>query len=773
MLEKLKKSGRISTINVFKPSTKEQLQDAVTEWLNNESNNSYGGLHISYWDTSLITDMSELFKLQSNFNDDISGWNVGNVTNFNEMFKGATSFNQNLDNWILNSSNPITMNGMFDGATSFNGSINNWNVGRVTEMNSMFWRASKFNQPLDNWNVSRVLSMNGMFGHATSFNQNLSSWILNDNCNIENIFSYSTSLSEENRSNFASNVDKTIYVSPGFSSPPFYIFYENSNGANEINPLILDISKTYKFQMLSNSDNHPFYIGNNGWRQQSLSNLNFGEDGNHEEGLNTKDQYFTLSFNGTVGDIGTLIYYCTNQSHNWMNKSITLINSYDDFSDDISNTGTLEIGNSATGEIETTDDKDWFKVNLIAGSEYRFTLNKHNKNLKLLYGSGIEITPTSTDIQNKNFFYIATTTGNHYLECSGDIGTYIITACKMAIEEEQITSCDSYEWYGTTYTESGIYEHIIGCKKKKLNLTINKSTDNIKVVLACDSYEWYGTTYTESTKTAVYTTLNENDCDHVETLDLIIYYSTIGTTEKVEECDSYEWYGTTYTESGTYKYTSLNENGCDNVETLNLTINNSTSKNRTVTACDSYTLNGFTYTETGSYINTSRDENGCTHTTYLTLNIINSPTVSAGSDQTICLGESVTLNATGASSYLWSTGQNTSSITVEPTKTTTYKVTGTSNYCSESAEVTITVDTNCEVLIEDVTIQLNVGWNLIGQCNYENAKIASDISSVFYIFGNTGYEELVDDNGYITLPKDKGVWLYSNTNKLVPLKIEN
>ena len=33
------------------------------------------------WDTSLITDMSELFKDRTNFNEDISLWNVSAVTN--------------------------------------------------------------------------------------------------------------------------------------------------------------------------------------------------------------------------------------------------------------------------------------------------------------------------------------------------------------------------------------------------------------------------------------------------------------------------------------------------------------------------------------------------------------------------------------------------------------------------------------------------------------------------------------------------------------------
>ena len=42
-------------------------------------------------------------------------------------------------------------------------------------------------------------------------------------------------------------------------------------------------------------------------------------------------------------------------------------------------------------------------------------------------------------------------------------------------------------------------------------------------------------------------------------------------------------------------------NGCDSTATLNLTINNSSSSSEDVTACDSFDWNGVTYTESGTY----------------------------------------------------------------------------------------------------------------------------------------------------------------------------
>ena len=83
------------------------------------------------------------------------------------------------------------------------------------------------------------------------------------------------------------------------------------------------------------------------------------------------------------------------------------------------------------------------------------------------------------------------------------------------------------------------------------------------------------------------------------------------------------------------------------------------------------------------------------------------PSVNAGSDQTICSGENVTLTANGDGNFLWSTGETTSSITVSPTSTTTYTVTA-SNSCADDAtdQVIVTVNDKPTISVsEDVTIE--------------------------------------------------------------------
>lgn len=92
-----------------------------------------------------------------------------------------------------------------------------------------------------------------------------------------------------------------------------------------------------------------------------------------------------------------------------------------------------------------------------------------------------------------------------------------------------------------------------------------------------------------------------------------------------------------------------------------------------------------TYTVTGT-------TNGCSASASKEVTLVPLPIVSAGSDQVICLGQSIQLTATGATSYSWSSGQNTAVITVSPTSETTYTVTGTTNGCSAQSQVKVSVN---------------------------------------------------------------------------------
>ena len=112
-------------------------------------------------------------------------------------------------------------------------------------------------------------------------------------------------------------------------------------------------------------------------------------------------------------------------------------------------------------------------------------------------------------------------------------------------------------------------------------------------------------------------------------------------------CDSYEWNGHTYTQSGDYAATYPMANGCDSVVTLHLTISSSVSEEINQTACDSYEWNGQTYTQSGDYMYSYLCSNGCDSVVILHLTVDHTPQAAISvSTDTICVGNEVTLQAT-------------------------------------------------------------------------------------------------------------------------------
>ena len=94
--------------------TNDSLREAVYEWINDREavEKKYG--NINSWDTSCVTDMSELFQDKTNFNDYIGDWDTSKVTTMKYMFRGALAFNQDIGNW--NTSNVTDMKYMFTDA---------------------------------------------------------------------------------------------------------------------------------------------------------------------------------------------------------------------------------------------------------------------------------------------------------------------------------------------------------------------------------------------------------------------------------------------------------------------------------------------------------------------------------------------------------------------------------------------------------------------------------------------------------------------------------
>ncbi len=91
-------------------------------------------------------------------------------------------------------------------------------------------------------------------------------------------------------------------------------------------------------------------------------------------------------------------------------------------------------------------------------------------------------------------------------------------------------------------------------------------------------------------------------------------------------------------------------------------------------------------------------EGTCTATDSVKVTVAPSLTSNAGTDKTICAGDSVVLNGSGGGNYSWSTAAGLSSTTVSnpkasPASTTTYYLTVSSGSCSDIDSVKVTVNT--------------------------------------------------------------------------------
>jgi len=182
-------------------------------------------------------------------------------------------------------------------------------------------------------------------------------------------------------------------------------------------------------------------------------------------------------------------------------------------------------------------------------------------------------------------------------------------------------------------------------------------------------------------------------------------WSTTGATQSITVSP---------TVNTTYTVTITDANNCTNTDDVVVTIgpNLTPSITNDTTICDGESVSltaggGTTYSwdagdntpsidvtpnTTTTYNVTVTDGGTCTGTASVTVTVNPAPTVDAGINQSICDGETISLTASGATTYLWSTTEITASINVTPVSTGYYYVTGTSAGCSSVDSVLITVN---------------------------------------------------------------------------------
>lgn len=211
--------------------------------------------------------------------------------------------------------------------------------------------------------------------------------------------------------------------------------------------------------------------------------------------------------------------------------------------------------------------------------------------------------------------------------------------------------------------------------------------------------------------------------------------SIISSTSPIEYCtgnlilndltvslnQNYQWntgessQAITVNQAGTYSVVVTDANGCQNSDSIQITVNPLPSvlagNDKTTCQGQGVTLNAsgavtyawnngvtnntaFTPANSNTYIVVGTDANGCQDSDTVIVTVNQLPNVIAVNDQTTCNGQSVTLNATGASTFTWNNNV-VNNIAFTPSASNTYIVIGTDvNGCQDSDTVNVTVNQN-------------------------------------------------------------------------------
>jgi len=141
------------------------------------------------------------------------------------------------------------------------------------------------------------------------------------------------------------------------------------------------------------------------------------------------------------------------------------------------------------------------------------------------------------------------------------------------------------------------------------------------------------------------------------------------------------------------------------------------------------------------------------------------PTVTV-TNKAICSGASTTITASGAIAYTWYTTslQTTSTISVAPTITTNYIVTGTDNNgCTNTANATVTVNPKPNVVVNSPTITkgsiatlcasgaLTYKWSVFVATSNNCITISTTTNKTYRVTGTDANGCMNSDTAYVTV----------------------
>ena len=305
-----------------------------------------------------------------------------------------------------------------------------------------------------------------------------------------------------------------------------------------------------------------------------------------------------------------------------------------------------------------------------------------------------------------------TQTTNYVVEgnngtCTGSADvTVTVTAAAATYGDTNAAACGEYTWArtGDTYSASGNYSYTLqggnalgGDSIITLHLTIN-ALPNVTITGPASVYTGQTATLTAS-GASTYTWINGGNT---------VSSSNPYTTPALNST-------TTYTVRGTDSHGCVGEAS----HMISVNVAPTTYGDTSAVECGQFTWwrTGMTYSSSGEIQAHTTNYLGGDSVITLHLTINPNPTIVIEGTTTITSGNSTTLTATGATSYVWtlngSTESTSATYTAAPATSTTYNVSGTdANGCSNSTTVTVVVTAPSTVF--DTVVRTACGsyiWN--------------------------------------------------------------
>lgn len=253
--------------------------------------------------------------------------------------------------------------------------------------------------------------------------------------------------------------------------------------------------------------------------------------------------------------------------------------------------------------------------------------------------------------------------------------------------------------------------------------------------------------------------------------DFTLLYASGGTSFVWSTFENNDSITVSPSTNSNYIVTVTDSNNCSNTTNIDVVVNSlpipsisgttiiceGSSTNLTASGGNSYSWNT---TDTTSIINvspitntnyivTATNTNGCSDTTSVQVQVLSQPTANITGIDTVCLGSSTTLFASGGVTYTWSNGSGLDSLTVTPSNDSTFSVIVDITGCLDTAFYTVIVnslpsasitgiDTICDG--ENTTLTANGGTTYLWNNNSTSTSINVSPSI------NTNYSVLVTDS---------------------------